>query len=432
MATGEQSFSPFTKKITKNLDSLALNSVKQNELNLDEKAVQKAVIITKAVPWVEKYRPKDLSDLVAHEDIVNTLTRFVFPNRNREIEDVVANPLTARLPHLLLYGPPRTGKTSTILAIAKQLWPTKAAWNDHVLELNASDDRGIAVVQNKIINFVSMRCMVKGDQHGIAEDFKNLKLVILDEADAMTKDAQNALRRIVEKYTKTTRFCFIGNYIGKVIPAIQSRCTKFRFAPLSHEQMKSKIEEIVTAENIELHTVTGSNETDADNDTDTDSCAMKALIKQSQGDMRRALNALQSASLAFNYGRDSPITADKIYATVGKPTPTLINNVFNTLMNENVKTAYELLEDLMVNQGVALLDLCEELHEKVLEYEVNEIVLGKFLMRVSEIEWRLSKGCADEMQIGALIAAFCFLREEQIGKSEKIEVNVPKSVIRSY
>merc|ERR1712157_601796 len=136
-----------------------------------------------------------------------------------------------------------------------------------------------------------MRCMVKGDQHEIAEDFKNLKLVILDEADAMTKDAQNALRRIVEKYTKTTRFCFIGNYIGKVIPAIQSRCTKFRFAPLSHEQMKSKIEEIVTAENIELHTVTGSNE--------TDSCAMKALIKQSQGDMRRALNALQSASLAF-------------------------------------------------------------------------------------------------------------------------------------
>merc|ERR1712087_273457 len=127
---------------------------------------------------------------------------------------------------------------------------------------------------------------------------------------------------------------------GKVIPAIQSRCTKFRFAPLHYDQMASKIEEIVKAENINLHVVDDKNT--MEEEVDQDSCAMKALIKQSQGDMRRALNALQSASLAFEYGKNTPITADNIYATVGKPTPSLIHQVFETLMNEDVQTCYTL------------------------------------------------------------------------------------------
>ena len=124
-------------------------------MNNDENTPPEAKFtrITKsAVPWVEKYRPNKLDDLISHTDIVTTLDKFIFPKNPDQ---------KARLPHLLLYGPPGTGKTSTILAIAKQLFPTKAAWNDHVLELNASDDRGISVVRQKIVNFVGTKCSIK-------------------------------------------------------------------------------------------------------------------------------------------------------------------------------------------------------------------------------------------------------------------------------
>ena len=164
------------------------------------------------LPWVEKYRPKRLEDLISHEDILKTIKRFMDENR---------------LPHLLLYGPPGTGKTSTILACARQLYKGKE-FNSMVLELNASDDRGIGVVRNQIMNFASTRTIFS----------KGFKLIILDEADAMTKDAQNALRRVMEKFTENVRFCLICNYLTKIIPAIQSRCTRFRFGPLTTTQMK--------------------------------------------------------------------------------------------------------------------------------------------------------------------------------------------------
>lgn len=142
-----------------------------------------------------------------------------------------------QLPHLLFYGPPGTGKTSTILACAKQLY-TPAQFKSMVLELNASDDRGIGIVRGQILNFASTRTIFSG----------TFKLIILDEADAMTNDAQNALRRIIEKYTENVRFCVICNYLSKIIPAVQSRCTRFRFAPLTPEQILPRLDKIIELE----------------------------------------------------------------------------------------------------------------------------------------------------------------------------------------
>ena len=161
---------------------------------------------TAALPWVEKYRPKEMSDLVSHEQIIGTITKLID---------------AGKLPHLMLYGPPGTGKTSTILACAHKLYGKH--FSSMVLELNASDDRGIDVVREQIKEFASTRQMFSSAP----------KLIVLDEADNMTNPAQFSLRRVIEKFTRNARFCIICNYASKIIPALQSRCTRFRFAPLS-------------------------------------------------------------------------------------------------------------------------------------------------------------------------------------------------------
>ncbi len=162
------------------------------------------------LPFVEKFRPSSLDDIVSHTEIISTVTKFVDEKK---------------LPHLLFHGPPGTGKTSSIIAIAKKMFGKN--YKNSTLELNASDERGIDVVRNQIKSFCATQQIMS----------KGIKLVILDECDAITSSAQFALRRIIEKYTKTTRFCLICNYVSKIIPALQSRCTRFRFSPLSPEHV---------------------------------------------------------------------------------------------------------------------------------------------------------------------------------------------------
>lgn len=157
------------------------------------------------MPFVEKYRPENLDRIISHVEIVKTIRKFIE---------------SKKLPHLLFHGPPGTGKTSCMIAIAKELYGSQ--YRNMTLELNASDDRGIGVVRDQIKSFCSTQQLMS----------KGMKLVILDESDSMTGPAQFALRRIVEKYSKTTRFCFICNFVSKIIPALQSRCTRFRFGPL--------------------------------------------------------------------------------------------------------------------------------------------------------------------------------------------------------
>eukprot|EP00056_Hartaetosiga_gracilis_P003790 m.67533 g.67533 ORF g.67533 m.67533 type:complete len:344 (-) comp11578_c2_seq1:354-1385(-) len=323
------------------------------------------------LPWVEKYRPSSLDDLVSHKHIITTIQKFV-----EEGEDGKKD--AKRLPHLLLYGPPGTGKTSTIKALATQLYGKN--YRNMVLELNASDDRGINVVRDQIKTFASTRTMFNTN---------SFKLIILDEADALTRDAQAALRRVIEKYTKHTRFCLICNYVSKITPALQSRCTRFRFAPLEPEHMVGQVQKVIEAENI----------------TCSDA-AVEALIRLSQGDMRKALNILQSTHLAFD-----AIDEDAVYVCTGTPLPSQIRKIVETLLNDSFKNAFRRIDEMKTSNGFALEDIITNVHE--LMFSVDIPVRSRLLLldRFATIESRLSTGASENAQLASLVGAFQLVKE---------------------
>ncbi|KDN48893.1 putative RFC2-DNA replication factor C, 41 kd subunit [Tilletiaria anomala UBC 951] len=215
-------------------------------------------------PWVEKYRPKTIDDVAAQEHTVSVLRKTL---------------LSTNLPHMLFYGPPGTGKTSTILALARQLFGPELM-KTRVLELNASDERGISVVREKIKNFAKLSVT----QPKSGYPCPPYKIIILDEADSMTQDAQSALRRIMEQYSRITRFCLVCNYVTRIIEPLASRCSKFRFRMLSTSSTKERLHMIAREEKVEF---------DSDD-------VLDMLISTSDGDLRRAITYLQSASRLHN------------------------------------------------------------------------------------------------------------------------------------
>ena len=208
------------------------------------------------LPWIEKYRPKHLSDIISQSESINILNNTI---------------KTGELPHLLLYGGPGTGKTSSIIALCNQLFGSTV--KDRVIELNASDERGINIIRTKIIPFAKTAIGSK-DHRTLCPDYK---IIILDEADAMTKEAQTALRKVMEDTSSITRFCFICNYINQIILPINSRCVKIRFKPISDSDIKSKITEISKKEKINI------NESGID-----------ALVEIASGDLRKGILLLQN------------------------------------------------------------------------------------------------------------------------------------------
>jgi len=323
------------------------------------------------LPWVEKYRPNALDELISHEDIIATIRNFIQQEK---------------LPHLLFYGPPGTGKTSTILACAKEIYSPKQ-FNSMVLELNASDDRGIGIVRGQIMNFASTRTIFN----------TGYKLVILDEADAMTNDAQNALRRIIEKFTENVRFCLIGNYLSKIIPALQSRCTRFRFGPLQAEQILPRLEHVCKEENVKV-TEDGK----------------EALMTLSQGDMRKVINILQSCSMAFPI-----VNEDNVYTCVGHPLKVDITNIVNWALNEEFKVAYNKIQDLKTLKGLSLQDILTEIHVYVHKLDLPAQVRIHLLIKMSELEQRLMCGASEKIQLGSLLSAFQITREMITAEAEK-------------
>ncbi|CAF1602975.1 unnamed protein product [Rotaria magnacalcarata] len=310
------------------------------------------------LPWIEKYRPATLDELVSHKDIIDTIRRYIS---------------LGELPHLLFYGPAGTGKTSTILALAKQMY-TPTEMRGCVLELNASDDRGIGIVRDEIQTFVSTQTLHK----------KGIKLIILDEADAMTNDAQNALRRIIEQYTATARFCFICNYLSKIIPAVQSRCTRFRFGPLSNEQMMPRLEYVIEKEQVQIEPE-----------------GKKAILQLANGDMRRALNILQSSHMASGL-----VTETSVYECVGHPSKNDIKTMINVLLNENFTVASQRLSALKTIKGYALADILTELHRYVHRIDFPRDIRIHLLIKMADIENRLANGATEKLQLSALISAF--------------------------
>ncbi|KAH7364565.1 P-loop containing nucleoside triphosphate hydrolase protein [Rhexocercosporidium sp. MPI-PUGE-AT-0058] len=218
---------------------------------------------TRLQPWVEKYRPKNLNDVTAQDHTITVLQRTL---------------QSSNLPHMLFYGPPGTGKTSTVLALAKELYGPELI-KSRVLELNASDERGISIVREKVKDFARMQLSNPSAAYRAQYPCPPYKIIILDEADSMTQDAQSALRRTMETYSKITRFCLICNYVTRIIDPLASRCSKFRFKSLDVGNAKRRVEEIAEKEGVGL-----------------EEGAADMLIKCSEGDLRKAITFLQSAA----------------------------------------------------------------------------------------------------------------------------------------
>ncbi|KAL7420486.1 Subunit of heteropentameric Replication factor C (RF-C) [Cryptotrichosporon argae] len=335
----------------------AMSALMANAKGKAKEVVAQQVDDREGLPWVEKYRPVTLDDVVSHQDITATIEKFIE---------------AGRLPHLLLYGPPGTGKTSTVLALARRLYGP--AWRKHILELNASDDRGIDVVREQIKSFAATKVLFS----------KGFKLIILDEADMMTQAAQGALRRVIEQHTKNVRFCILCNYVNKIIPAIQSRCTRFRFSPLPEKEVERKVNEVVDKEQCKL-TPDGK----------------AALLKLSRGDMRRALNVLQACHAAYD-----TIDEEAVYLCTGNPHPGDIQRVVESMMADEFGTAYSLITALKVDKGLALQDLIAGAYDFLETVELPVQSRVYLLDHLASTEHRLSLGGSEKMQLTALLGAF--------------------------
>ena len=250
-------------------------------------------------------------------------------------------------------------------------------------------DRGIDVVRNEVQAFAStMRFNSTG-----------FKLIILDECDSMTKDAQFALRRIIEKYTKHTRFCLIGNYVSKIIPALQSRCTRFRFAPLGPESVRERVTHVVDSEGLDI-TPKG----------------IDAVQRLGGGDMRRTLNILQSTYLAR--AGEGAIEADDVYATTGQPRPKDIEAIAGVLLNSPFQEAVEKVGAIQTERGLALADIVRLLCEYVFRLHMPQSARAELVSQMADVEHRLAYVTQERLQLLALVGAFANAKEAIVSKAE--------------
>ncbi|XAR62831.1 hypothetical protein NMG60_11017727 [Bertholletia excelsa] len=302
----------------------------------------------------------EASEDVAHQD---------------EVVRVLTNTLeTANCPHMLFYGPPGTGKTTTALAIAHQLFGPEL-YKSRVLELNASDDRGINVVRTKIKNFAAV-AVGSGRQGGYP--CPPFKIIILDEADSMTEDAQNALRRTMETYSKVTRFFFICNYISRIIEPLASRCAKFRFKPLSEEIMTGRILHICKEEGLAL-----------------DSEALATLSSISQGDLRRAITYLQGAARLFG----SSISSKDLLSVSGVVPPEVVQALFSACRSGNFDLANKEVNNVIA-EGYPVSQMLSQLFDIVVEAnDISDEQKARICKKFAETDKCLVDGADEYLQL---------------------------------
>lgn len=314
-----------------------------------------------STPWVEKYRPQTVDDIAQQDEVVAVLKKVL---------------QGADLPNLLFYGPPGTGKTSTILAMARELFGDM--FRNRILELNASDERGIQVVREKVRNFAQQTA---SSTRPDGRPCPPLKIIILDEADSMTSSAQAALRRIMEKESKTTRFCLICNYISRIIEPLTSRCAKFRFKQLNREVLVGRLREICEKEDVK--------------------CGEKALlmlISTSEGDLRKAITSLQSAHRLK--GRREILEED-VCEIVGVVPANCIDSLLQLCRTSN---SYEKLEQFVqvsfMAEGFAANQIFNQLHDKIVASpDVKDGVKSIICETLAVAEHKLVEGADEYLQL---------------------------------
>jgi len=312
--------------------------------------------------WTEKYRPQTLGHVAGQKETIERLKAYV---------------KAKNMPHLLFAGPPGVGKTTATLALCRDLFGER--YRDSLLEMNASDERGIDVVRDKIKDYA--RTMALADVP--------FKIIFLDEADALTPDAQNALRRTMELYASTTRFILSCNYSSKIIGPIQSRCAVFRFRPLSEKETEHMLKDIAKKEKLQL-----------------DEKGMKAIVYVSQGDMRMAINALQGAAVM-----GKKITEDSVFRASSRAKPEEITKMVKHAIEGDFMKARAALDRVMVEYGMSGEDVMLQVYREVTGLDIDDHSKVMMIDRIGEYNFRLSEGANERIQLEALLAHLLLLGE---------------------
>ncbi len=313
--------------------------------------------------WTEKYRPQDFSEIKGQKEIVARVKAFV-QQKN--------------MPHQLYAGPAGVGKSTLAIVVAKKLFGSQ--WRQNFLELNASDERGIDIVRVKVKDFARTKAI--GDVP--------FKIIFLDECDALTREAQQALRRTMENYTTTCRFILSCNYSSKIIDPIQSRCSVFRFKPLEKKELGLIIDKIAKEEHLKV----------------TEK-AKEALEEISEGDCRRLENVMQScAAISKN------INEQLIYDLASVAEPKEVKEVLNLAIENKFIEARNKLLDTMLNHSLSGLDIIKQIQKQILDLDIDNRAKMDLIEKCGEIEFRMTEGSDEFIQLEALLAQFTLAKNK--------------------